>query len=63
MSAVEPIRPKFAGGTGIGSGGGNGAIEKMKSAHAWAGRQINRAQQLIRELSIVSPDPREVSLQ
>lgn len=34
-------------------------LEKVKSAHAWAGRQVARATKMIREMSITRNEERE----
>ncbi|VDO21885.1 unnamed protein product [Haemonchus placei] len=38
-------------------------IEPMERAHAWAGRQLNKAQRIIRELSLSHADPKDITLQ
>ncbi|VDL62999.1 unnamed protein product [Nippostrongylus brasiliensis] len=38
-------------------------LKPMERAQAWAGRQLNKAQQMIRELSVSHPDPRDIALQ
>lgn len=38
-------------------------LKPMERAHAWAGRQLSKAQQMIRELSVSHTDPREIEHQ
>uniref|UniRef100_A0A1I7WKD7 V-type proton ATPase subunit D n=1 Tax=Heterorhabditis bacteriophora TaxID=37862 RepID=A0A1I7WKD7_HETBA len=57
MSAVNAVNQKLAAGQKIVAG----QMKKVRNAQAWAGRQLNKAQQIIRELSVSHPDAREVS--
>ncbi|CAI5455212.1 unnamed protein product [Caenorhabditis angaria] len=59
MSADTVVGQKFA----VGQRFVADHVGRVRNAQAWAGRQINRAQQFIRELSVSQTDPRDVYYQ
>lgn len=59
MSAETAVGHKFA----VGQKFVAGHVEKVRSAQAWAERQLNKAHQFIRELSISQVDPRDIFVQ
>ena len=59
MSVETVVSHKFA----VGQKFVAGQVEKVRSAHAWAERQFNKAHQFIRELSVSQTDPRDIFTQ